>query len=148
MKPCKSCNRTEPHVHFSDVMNTKNGKAYPLGKKYVTCDECRAIKQATPRVCSKCKVEKTIADFYVKGGGPGLLQSRCKECYNFDKRTKCAVTKAAASAQSAPADDVAAPVVNAFHWRTFVQPVPMKASKWEQQPRPDQAVNTRFTQYQ
>jgi hypothetical protein len=37
--------------------------------------------------------------------------------------------------------------VNAFHWRTFVQPVPMKADKWSQQPRPDQEVNTRFTQY-
>lgn len=40
------------------------------------------------------------------------------------------------------------PISNAFNWRTFVQPVPMKASKWEQQPRPDQAINTRFTQYQ
>ncbi len=44
-------------------------------------------------------------------------------------------------------EKVVAPVVNAFNWRTFEQPVPMKASKWEQQPRPDQAVNTRFTQY-
>lgn len=37
-------------------------------------------------------------------------------------------------------------VVNAFH-PDFVQPVPMKLGKWEQQPRPEQTVNTRFTQY-
>lgn len=40
-----------------------------------------------------------------------------------------------------------APVINAFHWREFVQPVPMRIGKWECEPRPAQAVNSRFTQY-
>ena len=119
MKPCKSCNRTEPTVTFSPIMSEKNGKGYPSGKNYVTCDACRAAKQAELRVCTKCELPKPMSDYYVKGGTPGRLQAKCKDCFNEDKRAKRARDNSVV--EPVAPDDV---TDDPFHWRTYVQPVP------------------------
>ena len=140
MKICKTCSCPEPQVHFSPVLSTKSGRRYPNGKFYATCDACREEKMTTKKICSLCDEPFSLSNFYMKHTG---LESCCKACSNKRKNAARATARATEKAEV-----TADPAVNAFHWRAFVQPVPMKASKWEQQPRPDQAINTRFTQYQ
>lgn len=95
----------------------------------------------TEKRCTQCNCLLSEAEFHQRSDMPWLLRADCKVCYNATRAKKRAERRAA----KLPKPE--APAVNAFHWRTFEQPVPMKASKWEQQPRPDQAINTRFTQY-
>lgn len=97
----------------------------------------------TEKRCSQCNRLLTEDNFHKRSDMPWLHRADCKACYNATRAKKRAEKKAALLPN--PVDVV---TDNPFHWRTFVQPVPMKAGKWEQPPRPDQAVNTRFTQYQ
>lgn len=139
MKPCKACNRTD--VPFSFTKMVKNGKQYDSGKLYVTCDLCRTALGTQKKVCTQCGENKSLRDYYVKGGAAHRLCSECKVC-TLKRKQKYLPSYVAPKPE--PVQNAA---VNAFHWREFVQPVPMKAGKWEQQPRPDQEINTRFTQY-
>lgn len=96
------------------------------------------------KICNKCEKKKPIEEYRVYAGVENLQCNRCCEMAKIAaKKLKEARLQAAQLRETTKPDDK----VNAFHWRTFVQPAPMKASKWEQQPRPDQAVNSRFTQY-
>ena len=46
-----------------------------------------------------------------------------------------------------PDTEVPPNLTNPFIWRTYVQPYRPPPDKWGQQPRPDQKLNTAFTQY-
>ncbi len=48
------------------------------------------LKQNT-KVCSRCKTEKNISDFYPQVGGQNGLRAACKECFiaaNSEYRSK------------------------------------------------------------
>ena len=91
------------------------------------------------KACSKCGETKSLVHYYSRADG--RLLPECKICFN--KRTNKRKRLAASEAVPEGLD----PTVNAFHWRTFVQPHMPAKEKWGQQPRPNQKLNTAFTQY-
>ena len=87
------------------------------------------------KTCSKCGASKPNADY--KRADLTRDYTDCRAC-RHERRLELAKAK------------LALPVRNGtspFDWRNYQQPVPMKAGKWEQEPRPEQKVNARFTQY-
>ena len=102
-------------------------------------DVCRTCKSTDPRkkVCTQCGELKSLREYYVKGAAH-RLSAECKVCSNKRKHKPKVV-------EVAP-PEIADPAVNAFHWRTFVQPFKPAKDLWVH-PRPGQAINTRFRQY-
>ena len=77
------------------------------------------------KTCSKCGCEKPNKDFNFKPGTADGKHSQCQECRNADRRAQREAKK------------VVVPMLtgtNPFDWRNYQQPMPMKASKWEQEP--------------
>jgi hypothetical protein len=94
-KICKDCKIEYPTSNFHKKrLNKKKEQTYSPYCK--SCHQDRAAGKRTPRqpyipplfkVCIKCKVEKSVSEFWPRGGRQkGQVDSYCKPCANERKK--------------------------------------------------------------
>jgi hypothetical protein len=85
--------------------------------------------------CSQCEKLKPVTEFYM--GSEGFkYRPMCKVCdIASSSETKIKVRYPERNGD---------PKTNAFNWREFIQPVPMKHSLWENPHKPDTSGKKSF----
>jgi hypothetical protein len=97
------------------------------------------------KVCSKCAQDTPLSRYYTRSNG--TLSASCKDCDNVLKYAAKRKARDRKNGRVEPVEQGPQNLSNPFEWRTYVQPFTPEPAKWVQKPRPDQKLNTAFTQY-
>jgi len=89
MKSCSKCNETKPLSEFSKNKNSADGLqnwCKFCSRAATKANRIKRIANAVPpvtqgtKICSKCRLCKTVSQFYLCIDASDGLTSRCKEC--------------------------------------------------------------------